>query len=90
MLKLIACWYLLVSLLTFGAYALDKLAAIRGRRRWPESSLHLLELLGGWPGALAAQRTLRHKSSKTRFVVITWLIAGLHVGALAAGWWLRR
>jgi hypothetical protein len=40
-----------VSLITFVAYALDKRAARLGRPRTPESTLHVPELLGGWPGA---------------------------------------
>jgi len=36
--------------------------------------LHLLELLGGWPGAFLAQRRLRHKCSKRRYQFVFWLI----------------
>jgi hypothetical protein len=40
----------------------------------PEARLHLLELLGGWPGAFLAQRRLRHKCSKHSYQVVFWLI----------------
>ena len=59
--------YLATSVLAFVAYALDKSAAKRDQRRTQESTLHLFALLGGWPGALAAQRLLRHKSVKVSF-----------------------
>ncbi len=49
-----AALYALVSLLTLIAYGIDKSRAIDGRRRIPERRLHLLELLGGWPGAGSA------------------------------------
>jgi uncharacterized membrane protein YsdA (DUF1294 family) len=55
---------LLMSLLTLAAYAHDKRQAIRGGWRVPESRLHLLELCGGWPGALVARHWLRHKTQK--------------------------
>lgn len=64
--------YVLMSGITFMAYALDKSAAIHGRRRTPESTLHLLGLACGWPGALLAQQWLRHKSSKPSFVSTYW------------------
>lgn len=62
-----------MSVLTFVVYALDKSAARQGRWRTREQTLHLLSLAGGWPGALAAQRRLRHKSSKTSFRGVFWL-----------------
>ena len=64
--------YGVASVITFAAYAGDKSAAQRGARRTPESTLHLLALLGGWPGALLAQQLLRHKSSKAEFRATFW------------------
>lgn len=79
--------YLVASLLTFGAYGLDKRAARLGNRRIPEARLHTFELLGGWPGALAGQSIFRHKRQKTRYMLVFWSIVALHVacwGAFAA------
>jgi alpha-amylase len=42
--------YLVMSLFAFIVYASDKRAAVRGDWRVSESTLHVLELLGGWPG----------------------------------------
>ena len=56
--------YLAASALTFVVYAMDKSAAQQGAWRTQESTLHALSLIGGWPGALIAQQTLRHKSKK--------------------------
>lgn len=63
------------SLLAFFAYWRDKRSAERGAWRTPEQTLHLFELLGGWPGALLAQRLFRHK---TRFQLVFWAIVLLH------------
>ena len=45
--------------------------------------MHLLALAGGWPGALAAQRLLRHKSSKRSFQLTFWATVVVNGGALA-------
>lgn len=71
-----------LSLVTFIAYALDKAAARKGSWRTPESTLHLLSLLGGWPGALVAQRKLRHKTRKPSFRLVFWLTVLLNCGIL--------
>ena len=76
--------YAVMSAATFVAYALDKSAARRARRRVSEKSLHLLALLGGWPGALVAMLLFRHKRRKLWFVVTVLLIALVHVVALTA------
>lgn len=76
--------YLAASLIAFFAYAFDKSAAIRNQWRTQESTLHLFALLGGWPGALAAQRLLRHKSAKASFQATFWFTVALNCGAL--GW----
>jgi uncharacterized membrane protein YsdA (DUF1294 family) len=76
--------YALMSIVTFTAYGLDKRAAARGQRRIAERTLHLLELLGGFPGALIGQQVFRHKRRKMRFLIVFWLIVVVH----AAGWFL--
>ena len=76
--------YLAASIITFIIYAKDKSAARQGRWRTKESTLHLLALIGGWPGALVAQQTLRHKSQKTEFRVVFWVTVVLNCGVY--GW----
>jgi uncharacterized membrane protein YsdA (DUF1294 family)/cold shock CspA family protein len=69
---LVALAYLAASLITFVAYFMDKAAAKQGAWRISESTLHLLALAGGWPGALLAQQFLRHKSTKPEFRSAFW------------------
>ena len=73
--------YVLLSVVCFVAYAIDKSAAAAGSRRIPEATLHLLALLGGWPGAIVGQQVLRHKSSKARFRSVFWFTVILNVVA---------
>lgn len=75
--------YVAASLVAFIAYALDKSAARSDRWRTKERTLHLFALAGGWPGALVAQRLLRHKSSKPSFQFAFWATVILNCCALA-------
>jgi uncharacterized membrane protein YsdA (DUF1294 family) len=68
----------MVSLFGYLVYAADKNRARRGEWRVPEQVLHLVELLGGWPGALIAQRRLRHKCSKVSYQIVFWVIVLAH------------
>jgi uncharacterized membrane protein YsdA (DUF1294 family)/cold shock CspA family protein len=78
--------YLVASLVAFVFYAWDKSAAEQGHWRTKESTLHLIALAGGWPGALLAQKVLRHKSRKQSFQVVFWVTVVLNCAAL--GWLL--
>ncbi len=79
----LALYYGVASLATFLLYAIDKHAARTGIRRQPERRLLLLGLIGGWPGALLAQRRLRHKTSKPAFLKLFWCTVALHTGLFA-------
>ena len=69
----LVCLYVIMSVVAFLMYAKDKNAAEWGRWRTSESTLHILALLGGWPGAALAQSFLRHKSKKVSFRVAYWV-----------------
>ncbi len=70
------------SIITYGSYARDKTAAQNAGRRTPESTLHLMSLVGGWPGALMAQVLLRHKTRKPSFLIGYWFTVIINCIAL--------
>lgn len=74
--------YAIVSAVAFIAYGFDKSAATAGRQRTPEATLHFLGLIGGWPGALLAQRLFRHKSRKREFQQTFWSTVVVNVAVL--------
>lgn len=74
--------YLGASAVTIAAYKRDKSAAQNNRWRTPENTLHLLALVGGWPGALVAQQLTRHKTTKTSFRVMFWVTVTANCVAL--------
>ncbi|KQW94090.1 cold-shock protein [Massilia sp. Root418] len=75
------------SVVCFIFYAIDKSAARAGRWRTPESTLLLLGLCCGWPGAILAQQWLRHKTSKRSFQLAFWASVAINMAAFA---WLAR
>ncbi len=83
--SVLACAYFAMSGLSYVLYAHDKGAAERNAWRTPESHLHLVDLLGGWPGALAAQQRYRHKTAKPSFQFVFWSSVAANI---AAAWWL--
>ncbi|EMB2346821.1 DUF1294 domain-containing protein [Serratia ureilytica] len=77
-------WLLSANLLTFLIYGGDKLAAHKGWRRVPETTLLLFGALGGWLGALLAQQLFRHKTQKQPFK--TWFILSVALNLAAVLW----
>lgn len=75
-------WYLAASFVTFLIYANDKSAARKGDQRTSEQTLFVFGLVGGWPGALIAQETLRHKSKKRSFQIVFAITVILNCAAL--------
>lgn len=81
----------IINALTYWMYAQDKEAALLGKRRVPEQTLHILSFLGGWPTAWLVQEKLRHKTQKQPFrkiyfctialniLLILWLISPLNI-----------
>lgn len=76
--------YVFLSVLTIMLYGLDKKHAITGQWRIPEFSMHMIELMGGWPGAVLARHDFRHKIRKTRYRRILWAIIACHALAWTA------
>lgn len=89
---LLAIWLILINLITFFVFGLDKLKAKRkvtheSTRRVPEKTLFLLAVIGGSIGALLGMKAWHHKTlHKTfRFGIPAILILQI---LIPAGLWL--
>ena len=71
--------YSAMSLLCGWMYRLDQQRAKEERWRIPDNSMHLTQLLYGWPGAIIAQQLYRHKVSKKAFQGALRFIIFLHL-----------
>jgi len=91
LLALYALLTLVLSVVAFLLYGWDKRSAQSNRRRVPESTLHLMSLGGGWPGAFLGQCCFRHKTQKLSFLAVFWVTVALHFcligyGLIYGGW----
>ncbi len=77
--------YGFMSAWAFIIYGWDKYAATKGRRRIRETSLHMVALFSGWPGAVLAQQVMRHKTVKVKFRRVFWLTVLINI---ASFYWL--
>lgn len=75
--------YLVMSVVGFAAYGVDKSAAKANRGRVSEQTLLTVGLLGGWPGALIAQQVFRHKTRKRTFRRMFWCTVLINIAVLA-------
>ncbi len=81
----VCVWMVFASLVALIAQGRDKRAARAGRRRTSERTLHLLELVGGWPGALVGMFLFHHKIRKPSYFLVTAIIIAAWIAV--AIWW---
>ena len=86
---LLAIWLLLINVITFLVFGLDKWKARRKEkvRRVPEKTLLILSALGGSVGALLAMRAFRHKTLHKAFRFGVPLILAVQI-IVPFGLWL--
>lgn len=75
----------LVNIATFFLYWRDQHVMTEGGAPWPLELLHGAAVLGGWPAAWLAQRSLQHRLDDKRFQQTFVVCAALNVAALL-GW----
>ena len=63
---MLAClgYFVLLSLITFIVYGIDKTKAKKGKWRVKEARLLILSLIGGAMGGFIAMKKFRHKTTK--------------------------
>lgn len=62
-------YVLVMSLIAFAAFGIDKLKAKTNAWRIPERTLFILALLGGGIGAFLGMKVFRHKTRHQQFVI---------------------
>lgn len=76
-----AAYLVLLSLITFIAYGVDKKKAIKGKYRTKEKTLLSLSFFGGAFGGYPAMLVFRHKTKGEHwyFTAVNWLGLAVHI-----------
>ena len=77
--KYILIYLIIINLITFIVFALDKIYAIKKKWRYKEVSLLGMCLVGGAIGGFLAMHLFRHKTKKKVFVIGVPLIIIIHL-----------
>lgn len=75
----ILIFYLLINLISFILYGIDKQKAQKQQWRIPEKTLLTSALLGGAMGSLCGMELFHHKTKKNYFWIINIFALCLHV-----------
>lgn len=86
--QIILAALLLVNIVAFAAYGIDKRKAQKGRWRISESTLLLLAFFGGALGALLGMRVFHHKTKHWKFKILVPMFLILQFAL--AGWLFYR
>ncbi len=83
---LILLIYVVLNLISFGAFVWDKHKAKKGEWRTPEKTLLIAAFFGPF-GAVAGMQLARHKTRKLKFKLV-YVFLVLHIILIA--WWFIR
>lgn len=76
--RILMYYLIVVNVITWIIYGLDKWKARNGKQRIPERTLLLFTAAGGSAGAVAGMLMFRHKTRKAKFVVAVPVLLVVH------------
>ena len=72
-------YLIIINILSFILYGIDKLKAIKKKERISEKTLILIGILGGSIGSIIGMNIFRHKTKKLKFIISLPLILIIHI-----------
>lgn len=78
----IGCYLVIINVITFMAYAMDKRKARKRKWRIPEKTLLILAAVGGSIGAFLGMHILHHKTKHLKFTVGVPLLLAIQIGVM--------
>ena len=77
--KLAIIYLIIVNIIAAILFCADKRKAQNGKRRIPESILHLFELVGGIFTIIPLMLIIRHKTQKWSYKLVSFIILALWI-----------
>lgn len=81
---IILIYFAVITFVSFFLTMYDKLAAVAGKRRIPESVLLVFGALGGALGMFVTMKLIRHKTKKKKFMITLPILAVFHIAFIVA------
>lgn len=78
-------YFILINVISFIIYGVDKRKAIRNKYRISEATLIGLAVIGGFVGAFAGMQVFRHKTKHLKFVIGIPVISILWIAVIVYG-----
>lgn len=72
-------YLLLINIVSFIVFFVDKRKSIKNKWRIKENTLHLFSFIGGVYGSIAAMLLFKHKTRKPKFCIITAIALGINI-----------
>ena len=83
-------YVLIINVVSFAVYGIDKQKAVEGRWRIPEFTLLLTGFIGGAIGSFAGMKFFRHKTKKLKFRILVPVFMVLNLAVILFVIWCAR
>lgn len=83
-------YVLIVNIVSFAIYGIDKRKAVEGKWRIPEATLLFTGFIGGAVGSFIGMKVFRHKTQKPKFRILVPVFILLNIAVIVFGFWCTR
>ncbi len=85
--RIVLIYLVVINLIGFAAFGIDKRKAIKDLWRIPEKTLLLIALLGGSVGSFFGMQVFHHKTRHWKFLIGVPACILLHIFIAVIYWW---
>lgn len=80
--KYLLIYGIVINLITFLIYGIDKRYAMKSNKRISENTLFIFSIIGGFIGSILGMKIFHHKTRKIKFYLINILAIIIWIGGL--------